>query len=55
MYPLPALLSPFPNTFIIKGSANNGRNPHSCPFAVKEFINEEAIGCINEETIVAIK
>ena len=54
IYSLPALLSPFPNIFIIKSSANNGRNPHSCPFVVIEVISEEAIGCINEEAIGAI-
>ena len=52
IYPLPAHLIPFPNTFIIKGSANNGRNPPSCP--VKKFIKEEVVGCINEEAIGGI-
>ena len=54
MYPLPALLITFPNTFIIKGSGNNGRNTPSCPFQVIKFINEEAIGCNNKEVIGAI-
>ena len=56
-----ALVTPFPDiAFIIKGSANNGRNP-SClfpalmtPFAIIAFIIEEATGCINEEVIGAI-
>ena len=30
LYPLLALVTPFPRTFIIKGNANNGRHPPSC-------------------------
>ena len=59
--PLPALVIPFPRTFIIKGNANNGRNLFSCPFPAFltpfqdiAFINEEATSCINEEAIGAI-
>ena len=58
---LPAFLTPFPRTFIIKGNASNGRNPPSCPysalmtpFPVMAFINKEATDCINEESIGAI-
>ena len=58
---LPTLLTYFPRTFIIKGNANNERNPFSCPFSalitpflVIAFINEEATGCIYEEVIGAI-
>ena len=61
LYPLPALVTTFPRTFIIKGNANNGRNPPPCsfpalmnPFAVMTFINEEDTGCINEEATGAI-
>ena len=54
MYPLPVLVTPFPNNFIIKGNANNRRNSPFRPFPVIEFVNEEAIGCINEEAIGAI-
>ena len=54
LYPLPAFLTPFPRTFIIKGNANNGRNLPSCPFPVIAFINEEEIGCVNEETVYVI-
>ena len=50
-------MTPFQDiAFIIKGNANNGRNPPSClfpalmtPFPAIAFINEEATGCINEE------
>ena len=57
LYLLPALVTPFQDiAFIIKGNANNGRNPPSClfpalmtPFPAIAFINEEATGCINEE------
>ena len=54
-------LTPFLRTFIIKGNANNGRNPPSCsfpaimtPFLVIAFINEEAMGSIYEEAIGTI-
>ena len=53
-YPLPALLTPFHKTFIIKDNANNGRNPPSCLFPIIAFINEEDTGCINKEVIGAI-
>ena len=46
---------------MIKGDANNGRNPPSrpflnltIPFPDIEFINEEAIGAMNEAAIGAI-
>ena len=57
--PLPALLNHFPRTFIIKGSANNRRNPPSCPsalttpFPVITFINEQATDFINDGAIGA--
>ena len=42
LYPLPALVTPFPRIFFIKGN--------SCLIrTLMEAINEEAIGCINEE------
>ena len=41
--------------FIIKGNANNGRNPPSSPFPFSlATINEEATGCINVESIGTI-
>ena len=59
--PLPALLTPFHRTFIIKGNANNGIILPSCPFPAivkpfpeKAFINKEATGRINEEAIGGI-
>ena len=52
-YPLPALVTPFPRTFIIKGNANNERNPPSCTSPVIAFINAKATGCVNEEAIRA--
>ena len=39
---------------MIKGNTNNGKNPPSCPFPMRAFINEEARGCINKEAIDAI-
>ena len=54
LYPLSALLNPLPDTLIIKGNANNGRNPPSCPFLVIAFSIKEATGCINKEAISAI-
>ena len=54
LYPLLALLTPFPRIFIIKSNANNGRNPPSYLFPVIAFINKEPTGCINEEAIDAI-
>ena len=53
LYLLPALLTYFPGTFIIKENANNGRSPPSA-FPVLAFIKEEATRCINEEAIGAI-
>ena len=53
-YPLPALVTPFPRTFIIKGNANNERNPPSCSSPVIAFINEKVTGCVNEEATGAI-
>ena len=32
LYPLSVLLAPFPKTFMIKGNANNRRNPPYCNF-----------------------
>ena len=51
---LSATLALFSRTFIIKGSANNGRNPPSCPFPVVAFDNKKAIDTINEGTIGTI-
>ena len=51
---LPALLTPFPRTFIIKGRANNRRNLSSYPFPAIAFSNEKATTCINEEAIGTI-
>ena len=53
LHPLPALVSPFPRTFIIKGNFNNGKNSSSCPSRDIAFINEEATGCMNEAAIGA--
>ena len=51
----PALVTPFPRTFIIKGNANNRRIQPSCPlFPDIAFINEEASSCTNKEATVAI-
>ena len=54
-------MTPFSKTFIIKGYANNGRIPSSCPFHASmtsfpdiAFINEEDTGCINEDVRDAI-
>ena len=51
LYPLSALATPFARTFIIKGNANNARNPPSCsflvhmtPFPAIAFNNEEVAG-----------
>ena len=54
LYPLPALVTSFPRTFIIKGNVNNGRNPSSCLFPVVAFINKEVTSCVNEEATGAI-
>ena len=61
LYPLPALLIPFPRTFNVEGNANNQRNSLSCPFPdlmslflAIPFISEEGSGCTNEEAIGAI-
>ena len=61
LYSYPALVTPICRTFIIKGNANNGRNPPSCPFPTLMtpfpdilFINEQATGFINEEAIGVI-
>ena len=55
------LVTPFPRIFIIKGSANNGIIPPSCPFPALvtpfsdiAFINEETIGCNNEKALGTI-
>ena len=47
----PCSCNNFCRTFIIKGNANNGRNPNLGPFLDIAFINEEETGCINGETI----
>ena len=54
LFPLPALVTPFPRTFIIKGNGNNGRNPLSSPFPLIVFINEEATSSMSEEATGAI-
>ena len=53
--PLHALVTPFPRTFVIKGNANNGRNPPFSPFPALmtsfsgiAFINDETIGCMKK-------
>ena len=53
---LPVLVTPFPRTFIIRGNANNERNPPFCTFPavltrfpVTALINEKASRSINEE------
>ena len=46
LYHLPTLLTDFLITFIIKGNANNRRNPPSCPFPVIAFIKEEATDAV---------
>ena len=58
LYHLPALVTHFPRTFIIKGNANNGINLFSylfpalmTPFPVIAYINGKATGCINKEAI----
>ena len=58
LYPLPALLNPFPGTF--PGTKNEGIPPSS-PFSALmtsfpdiAFTSEEANGCINQEAIGAI-
>lgn len=60
LYPLSALLTPFPRT-IIKDNAHNARNPGPClfttlitSFAGIAIFNEEATWCINAEAIDAI-
>ena len=61
LYLFPALVIPFPVTFIIKGNTNNRRKQASCPFPalmtpfpVIAYISEEPTGCISEEVISAI-
>ena len=62
MYPLPALVNPFPDiASVIKSNANNGRNLPSypilalmAPFPDIAFMNKDATGCINQEAIGAI-
>ena len=56
LYPVLAVVTPFPRTFIINGNANNERIPLSCSspafmtlFPDMDIINEKAIVCINEE------
>ena len=48
-----SIVTPFLRIFILKGSANNGKNPCFC-FPVIALINEEATSCINVEAIGAI-
>ena len=59
--PFSYFLTPFFRTLILKGNANNGRNPLSSPylglmtpFPVIAFINEKARSCIKENAIIAI-
>ena len=61
LYPLSALLTPFPRTIIIKDNAHNARNPRPCLFTtlITSFagiatFNEEVTWCINAEAIDAI-
>ena len=54
LYHLSVLSKHFSRGFIIKGNANNGRKPPSCPVPVIGFINEEITVCINQEAIGAI-
>ena len=54
LYPFSALLTTFPETFILKRNTNNGRNLPSCAFLGIGFTNDEATGCINEEAIGVI-
>lgn len=58
LYSLPAVLTRFTRSLIIKGNANNGTIPLSFPFPalVTSFLdiafnNDDATDCINEETI----
>ena len=58
LYPLAALVTPFPRIFIVKVNANNSRNP-PCPFPALmvsfptiTLINGKATGCINEEAAI---
>ena len=61
-YPISFLVTSFPDTaYIIKGNANDGRNPHYCPFPglMTPFpniacTNNEAADCINKEFIGSI-
>ena len=62
LYPIPALLTPFPRTFIIKGNADEGKNSPSCPFPALmtsfpdiEFLNEETTSCISGKVIGSMK
>ena len=61
LFPLPALLTPFPRIFIIKGNVNNERIFPSClfpapltHFPVIAFINKGATGFINEKITKAV-
>ena len=60
LYPLFALVTSFPRTFIIKGDAHMEEihllafSLLMTPFPLIAFINEEARGCNNEEAIDAI-
>ena len=61
-YPISFLVSPFPDiAYVIKGNANDGKNPHYCPFPglMTPFpniacTNDEAADCINKEFIGTI-
>ena len=63
LYCFPDLENLYLITFIIKGNANNGRIPPSCPFLALmtpfsdiAFINRKATVCIIEEnTVPSIK
>ena len=55
LYPFAALSTHFPDlAFAIKGDANDGIKPPSCPSPDIAFINEEATSCINEEAASSI-
>ena len=60
LYVLSAFVTLFKDVaFIIKGNANNGRNPSYYPFPVlmipfpdKAFINEKATGCVYGKVVI---
>ena len=60
LYVLSAFVTLFKDVaFIIKGNANNGRNPSYYPFPVlmipfpdKAFINEKTTGCVYRKVVI---